>query len=78
MVAVSVKGELKSIKNLAKRYKAEAFFYHDGLEWESPAVSDYAVTATPSFFILDKDKKILYKPFDFSELIQFVNTLLKQ
>ena len=78
MVAVSVKGELKSIKNLAKRYKAEAFFYHDGLEWESPAVSDYAVTATPSFFILDKDKKILYKPFDFSELIQFVNTLIKQ
>ena len=78
MVAVSVKGKLKSIKNLAKRYKAEAFFYHDGLEWESPAVSDYAVTATPSFFILDKDKKILYKPFDFSELIQFVNTLLKQ
>ena len=78
MIAVSVKGDLKKIKNLAKKFKAEAFFYHDGLEWDSPAVNDYAVVATPSFFLLDKDKKIIYKPFDYKELINFVNLIIKQ
>lgn len=77
MIAVSVKGDLKKIKNLAKKFKAEAFFYHDGLEWDSPAVNDYAVVATPSFFILDKNKKIIYKPFDYKELINFVNLIIK-
>lgn len=75
MVAVSVKGDLKKIKNLAKKYKAEAYFYHDGLEWNCPFVNDYAVTATPSFYLLDKDKKIIFKPFDFNELIDFVNII---
>lgn len=78
MIAVSVKGNLKKIKSLAKKYKAEAYFYHDGLEWDSPSVFDYAVVATPSFFILDKDKKIIFKPFDFDELVDFVNLIIKR
>lgn len=78
LVAVSVKGDLKKIKTFVKKNKTNGFFYHDGLEWDCPFVNDYAVTATPSFFILDKSKKIIYKPFDLSELIQFVNTIIKQ
>ena len=78
LIAVSVKGDIKKIKNLVKKEKIDGFFYHDGMEWDSPYVLDYAVTATPSFFILDKDKKILYKPFDFKELTDFVNLIIKQ
>lgn len=78
LVAVSVKGDLRKIKNIIKKNKIEGFFYHDGLEWDCPFVGDYAVTATPSFFILDKEKKIVYKPFDFKELVNFVNLIIKQ
>lgn len=78
LVAVSVKGDLKKIKNIIKKNKIDGFFYHDGLEWDCPYVDAYAVTATPSFFILDKDKKIVYKPFDFKELVNFVNLIIKQ
>lgn len=78
LVAVSVKGDLKKIKNLVKKEKIGGYFYHDGLEWDSPCVSDYAITATPTFFLLDKDKKIIYKPFDFNELTDFINTIIKQ
>ena len=78
LVAVSVKGELKKIKNIVKKNKIKAYFYHDGLEWDCPYVDDYAVTATPSFYLLDKDKKIVYKPFDFKELVDFVNLIIKQ
>ena len=78
LVAVSVKGDLRKIKNVIKKNKIDGFFYHDGLEWDCPYVSDYAVTATPSFFLLDKNKKIVYKPFDFKELVDFVNLIIKQ
>lgn len=78
LVAISVKGDLRKIKNLVKKEKIEGYFYHDGLEWDSPLVMDYAVTATPSFFLLDKEKKIIYKPFDFDELVDFVNLIIKQ
>jgi hypothetical protein len=77
MVAVSVKGDLKKIKNIVKKNKIKAYFYHDGLEWNCPYVNDYAVTATPSFYLLDNEKKILFKPFDFEELVEFVN-IIKQ
>lgn len=75
MVAVSVKGDLKKIKNIVKKNKVNGYFYHDGLEWNSPHVNNYAVTATPSFYLLDKDKKIIFKPFDFEELVEFMNVI---
>ena len=78
LVAVSVKGDLRKIKNLVKKEKIDGYFYHDGLEWDSPVISDYAVTATPTFFLLDKDKKIIYKPFDFKELDDFVSSIIKR
>ncbi len=78
LVAVSVKGDLKKIKNLVRKEKIDGYFYHDGLEWDSPYVLKYAVTATPSFFILDADKKIIYKPFDFKEFTDFVNIIIKR
>ncbi len=78
LVAVSVKGDLRKIKNLIKKEKIDGYFYHDGLEWDSPVISDYAVTATPTFFLLDKDKKIIYKPFDFKELVEFVDLIIKR
>ena len=78
MVAVSVKGDLKKIKNIVKKNKISGYFYHDGLEWDSPYVDDYAVTATPSFYLLDNENKIVFKPFDFNELVDFVNLIIKQ
>ena len=77
LVAVSVKGDLKKIKSLVKKTKLNGYFYHDGLEWNCPFVDDYAVTGTPSFYLLDKEKKIVCKPFDFNELVDFVK-IIKQ
>ena len=78
LVAVSVKGELKKTKNFVRKNKIDGYFYHDGLEWDCPFVDDYAVTATPSLYLLDKDKKIVYKPYDFKELVNFVNLIIKR
>lgn len=78
LVVVSVKGELKKTKNFVRKNKIDGYFYHDGLEWDCPFVDDYAVTATPSLYLLDKDKKIVYKPYDFKDLVNFVNLIIKR
>lgn len=38
--------------------------------WDSKAASDYFIYATPSMFLIDRDRKILSKPIAFNELIE--------
>ena len=40
--------------------------------WEGPVVQEYGVVATPTFFVLDKDKKIIAKPVRFDELEKYL------
>jgi len=46
-------------------------FYHGiGLgKWENPIGEIYNVTSTPTYFVLDKDKKIVAKPQSLQELV---------
>ncbi len=37
-------------------------------KWDSPKVKDYGISAIPSYFVLDANKKILAKPNDVTEL----------
>lgn len=73
LVALSVKGDIKKIRRLIAKNDLEGFFYHDGLDWEGKFVSAYAIDATPSMFVLDKNRIIVAKPFDMEELIEFTN-----
>lgn len=70
VVTVNVSGDLKKVKRLLKKNRLVEYAVCDGKGWESPIVDDYAVDMTPSMFLLDKEKKILAKPFDFEELIK--------
>ena len=42
--------------------------YCDFKKWDSKAVADYYVYGTPTFFVLDKDKKIVGKYADFKDI----------
>lgn len=42
-----------------------------------PILSDYAVTQYPALFLLDKDKKIMYKQFQVNQLEEILNNLIK-
>jgi thiol-disulfide isomerase/thioredoxin len=42
--------------------------YCDFKKWDSKAVADYYVYGTPTFFVLDKDKKIIGKYADFKSV----------
>lgn len=41
-------------------------------KWDSSVVTEYGLTSTPTYFLLDKDKKFLAKPNSLEELIEFI------
>lgn len=48
------------------------FVHGAGLgKWEHPIVQTYAIAATPTYFVLDANKKIIAKPYDFQSLEGF-------
>ena len=47
-----------------------------GLEkWDNPLVKYYGIMSTPSYFVLDKNKKIIAKPYDTDGLEAFLKSL---
>lgn len=43
-------------------------------KWQSDYAQLYAITATPSYFILDKEKKIIAKPEDQTNILKYLNS----
>mgnify|MGYP001161883489 FL=1 len=43
--------------------------------WNGSAVKDYFIYATPTMFLVDKEKKIISKPLTIEELIKWFNNL---
>ena len=41
-------------------------------KWHNAVATDYALTSTPTYFVLDKDKKFLAKPENFEELKEYL------
>jgi len=62
-------------------WKSETYYYPEithvlGLgKWENPIARKYNVVATPSYFVLDADKKIIDKPYELVDLKVFFNGL---
>ena len=59
--------------NWSKEIKNYPDFIHGiGLgKWENPLVQTFAIAATPTYFVLDANKKIIAKPYDFEGLEKF-------
>ena len=41
--------------------------------WENAIAKDYQITSTPTYFILDKNKKIIAKPYDFEAFKKYMD-----
>ncbi|WP_299116008.1 thioredoxin-like domain-containing protein [uncultured Winogradskyella sp.] len=62
--------------NWSEEIKKYPDFIHGiGLgKWENPLVQTFAIAATPTYFVLDANKKIIAKPYDFEGLEAFFNS----
>ena len=51
-----------------KKMRLPGYHFYDAMRWESKAFLGYHVTATPTVFVVDKNKTIVCKPYDWDEL----------
>lgn len=62
-------------------WKSETYYYPEFShvlalgKWENNIVRSYNVHATPSYYVLDADKKIIGKPFEFVDVKDFFSKL---
>ena len=70
VVAIGLEDEPYKWKDLTYSYPDFIHVYGEG-KWDNEIGDAYGVTSTPTYFILDKDKKIIEKPEDFESLKVF-------
>ncbi|PWH83775.1 TlpA family protein disulfide reductase [Algibacter marinivivus] len=70
VVAIGLEDEPYGWKNLTYDYPEFIHVYGEG-KWDNEIGDAYGVTSTPTYFILDTDKKIESKPVDFETLMKF-------
>ena len=58
----------EEVERMVKKMRLPGYHFYDDLRWESKAFLDYHVTSTPAVFLLDAEKKIACKPYDWEEL----------
>ena len=68
VVAISIDTSEITLNNLLQSGNYSWINYSDFKGWAGRAASAYNISGTPTFFILDKSKKIISKPFDIEEL----------
>lgn len=71
VIAIGLEDDDKKWKAVTKNYPE--FINILGLgKWDNAIGKTYNIHETPSYFVLDKDKKIIKKPYDFEDLKAFL------
>ncbi|AUP81598.1 TlpA family protein disulfide reductase [Flavivirga eckloniae] len=70
VIAIALENDALKWKELKAKYPEFIHVYGEG-KWDNEIGNDYGVTATPTYFVLDKDKHIISKPEDFGALKLF-------
>ncbi len=71
VIAVGLEEEPYRWNNEITYYPDFIHVYGEG-KWDNPIGDAYGVVETPTYFILDKDKKVISKPYDFKALKSFL------
>ena len=72
VIAIGMEDEPYNWNNEILYYPDFIHVYGEG-KWDNPIGDAYGVTATPTYFVLDKDKKIISKPYDFKALKEYLD-----
>ncbi len=70
VVAISVDDDVANVKHAVNDNDYTWINIAEGMGWDGKIPLEYGISGTPTFFVLDKDKKIISKPRNMSELKQ--------
>ncbi len=68
LVTFALADDKEEVTKEAKKMRLSGYHFYDELRWDSKAFLDYHITSTPTVFVLDENKTIVCKPYDWLEL----------
>lgn len=68
LVTFALAENQEEVEAAVKKMRLPGYHFYDDLRWDSKAFLDYHVISTPTVFVLDEEKKIACKPYDWQEL----------
>ena len=68
LVTFALADDKDEVVKMAKKMRLPGYHFYDDLRWDSKAFLDYHITSTPTVFVLDQNKTIVCKPYDWQEL----------
>ena len=68
LVTFALAENLDEAKQTVKKMRLPGYHFYDDSRWDSKAFLDYHITSTPTVFVLDENKTIVCKPYDWQEL----------
>ena len=68
LVTFALADNEEDVKKAVKKMRLPGYHFYDELRWDSEAFLSYHVTSTPTVFVLDENKTIVCKPYDWKEL----------
>ena len=68
LVTFALAEDKDDVVKTVKKMRLPGYHFYDELRWDSKAFLDYHITSTPTVFVLDENKTIVCKPYDWLEL----------
>ena len=73
LVTFALAENQEEVSQAVKKMRLPGYHFYDALRWDSGAFLDYHITSTPTVFVLDENKTIVCKPYDWHELKEWLN-----
>ena len=68
LVTFALAEDQDEVARAVRKMRLPGYHFYDALRWEGKAFLDYHITSTPTVFVLDENKEIIYKPYDWNDL----------
>lgn len=75
LVTFALAESQEEVREAVKSLRLNGYHFYDPLRWESQAFLDYHITSTPTVFLLDTEKNIICKPYDWLELKHYLKRI---
>lgn len=72
LVTIALSDDIEEVRAHVKKMRLPGYHFYDGLRWDSKPFLDFHITSTPTVFVLDENKVIRCKPYDWHELKEWL------
>jgi peroxiredoxin len=73
LVTFALADDVDEVQATVKKMRLSGYHFYDEQRWESKPFLDYHITSVPTVFLLDQEKTIVCKPYDWYELKLYIN-----